>query len=139
MKQDYLKDHLSYDPETGVFIRLSTGEVAGHPQNYTSKCPVTGIQRVRPKGLYIQVGDRKYNAGTLATVYMTGHHPREIKFIDGNRFNTKWDNIKPSAAKMALRTKPDLSKKEKELADKYCAVINHASENLAHWVLRYGR
>lgn len=138
MKQDYLKDHLSYDPETGVFIRLSTGEVAGHPQNYSSTCPKTGIQRVRPKGLFIQVGDRKYNAGTLATVYMTGHHPREIKFLDGNRFNTKWSNIKPSAAKMAPRVVQN-SKREKELADKYCGVFEQVNQELAHWVLRYGR
>lgn len=84
-----LKRLLSYDPETGLFIRLigtsgnaAAGRRAGNI-NLLAGC------------VEISVGGRRYKAHRLAWLYMTGSFPSDvIDHIDGNPANNRWDNLR---------------------------------------------
>lgn len=92
-----LKQHVSYDPETGLFTSLS--------KRYFGK--VLGYQN--KKG-YIEIGIENvpYRANRLAWLWMTGEMP--IGFIDHeNRIKSdnRWSNLRPAtrsqnAANMGL-------------------------------------
>lgn len=72
---------LRYSPETGEFIRAATGAPAGGRN---------------AKGfLTISVCGKQYVASRLAWVLVRGEWPsRNIVFIDGDRANTRWDNLR---------------------------------------------
>lgn len=87
LTQAYLKEILSYDPETGIFIRLhskgptKSGDIAG------SKCS-EGYLRTWVSG-------KSYKCHRLAWLYMTGEWPdAEIDHIDGNRTNNAFSNLR---------------------------------------------
>ena len=71
----------SYCPESGVFIRRSTGKVVGHKKDngYIHFC----------------VDYKKYLAHRLAWLYVHGVWPNgDIDHIDGNRSNNKIENLR---------------------------------------------
>jgi len=78
-----LRKIVSYDPETGLFIRLS-GRHAGP----------TGM--LRADG-YVNVGidGKMYRAHRLAWLYMTGSWPSGvIDHVDLSRDNNRWSNLR---------------------------------------------
>lgn len=87
LTQETLKTILSYDPKTGLFVRLAgqnVGQVAG------SRNPNNGNVQIRVSG-------RLYLAHRLAYLYMTGEWPKdEIDHDDGNRSNNCWRNLRPA-------------------------------------------
>lgn len=91
---DRLKTLLSYDPITGIFIRIScrqrpdlVGEQAG------------GINR-NGKSTYIQIylDGRNYHAHVLAWFWMTGSWPTvQVDHEDCDGTNNRWDNLRQAS------------------------------------------
>lgn len=89
LTQEELKEHLHYDPDTGIFTRLismsnsvQVGDIAGH----TDK--TTGYNR-------IFISNFSYRSHRLAWLYMYGKFPANfIDHIDGDRVNNKIVNLR---------------------------------------------
>lgn len=89
LTQERLKELLSYDPETGVFVwlvdkaRAKAGDIAG--------CLKKG------KDCYVHIGccGKNYMAHRLAWLYMTGRWPKEqLDHKDLNKSNNRFDNLR---------------------------------------------
>lgn len=78
-----LRELLHYDPETGVFTRLSGKAVEVRPTSY-------GYLRIRVDG-------SGRHAQRLAVLYMTGALPAngfEVDHINGVRTDNRWANLR---------------------------------------------
>lgn len=99
-----LKEILSYDPETGVFVwikkpapranRIKVGDIAGQndPSGY----------------IRISIDGKQYWAQRLALLYVNGQWPTgEADHMDGNRANNRIDNLRdvPKAMNVANKTR----------------------------------
>lgn len=83
MLQEQLKAVLRYDPETGIFTRLSNGAIAGS---------------IKTKGYrYIGIGSRRYRAHRLAFLYMTGSMPKQVDHKNGIRDDNRWENLRDAS------------------------------------------
>lgn len=89
LDQNTLKKIVTYDPETGDFIKIKCrrtdwlGKVAG----------TIGKKGYRS----ISVNNKPYLAHRLAWLYVTGEWPYEIDHRDGNKLNNKFDNLRISS------------------------------------------
>lgn len=95
MKQDELKQHLHYDPDTGVF----TWRDRRHLPNvgYNVACRTAGKvagSKLQSGYWRIGIGEKQYRAHRLAWLYVYGWMPTEIDHIDGNRLNNKIENLR---------------------------------------------
>ncbi|MBA5956261.1 HNH endonuclease [Pseudomonas lactis] len=91
-----IKAALSYDPETGVFLRkesvrrLQIGRVAGSNDSY-------GYVRIK-------IGRRQFKAHALAFVLMTGSSPAGlIDHINGDPADNRWTNLRVCTQSLNLR------------------------------------
>lgn len=98
LTQEYLKQRLEYDPETGIFIwkynPLSTktrntrfaGKVAGSIRRDES----------RPRHDYwsININGMHCTAHRLAWLYVTGYLPKRLDHKDGDGLNNRFDNLR---------------------------------------------
>jgi len=90
LTQEYLKEALHYDPDTGVFTwlapkskSLKPGDIAGAKQHDGNKYRIQ-----------IMVNGKVYYRSVLAYLYMVGKFPElEIDHDDGNSLNDKWKNL----------------------------------------------
>ena len=89
LTQEILQQHLHYNPETGIFIRLQhyqsrfIGKIAGDPDE---------------KG-YLRIGlfGKSYKAHRLAFLYMTGVFPEhQCDHINGVKSDNRWENLRPA-------------------------------------------
>lgn len=88
LTQERLKELLSYDPETGVFVRIKQtssnakiGDVAGtsHPSGYQ----------------YIRIDRKRFSAHRLAWFYMTGAFPPDdIDHINRDKADNRFANLR---------------------------------------------
>lgn len=94
LTQDLLKQLLSYDPETGVFIRIA----APSPRALRFVGTVAG--RVQPRGYReIYIEGRLYLAQRLAVLYMTGVMPLgEVDHINHDVSDNRWANLRDVTA-----------------------------------------
>jgi hypothetical protein len=88
LTQERLKELLSYDPETGVFVWLT------RPSKSIKIGNVAGVFR-RDGYHQIQIGGAKFRAHRLAWLYMTGTFPpNDIDHIDRNPANNRFANLR---------------------------------------------
>ena len=84
-----LKELLVYDPITGVFTNKVQRGQRGPIGAATGSYDKDGY-------LIIQIGGKKYRAGRLAFLYMTGRWPIEVDHKNGVRANNAWLNLRES-------------------------------------------
>lgn len=91
ISQKELKDHLIYEPFTGLFrwrkgrAGTQAGSVAGHDW----------ISKKGEKYRIIFILGRSYRAHNLAWIYMTGAPPKnEIDHKDRDGLNNRWSNLR---------------------------------------------
>jgi len=86
--QEYVKNLLNYNPDTGIFTyryspqySIKAGDVAG--------C----LQENGYVGVFIR--GRAYRLHRLAFLYMTGEFPpKSVDHINGNRSDNRWSNLR---------------------------------------------
>jgi hypothetical protein len=82
-----LKELLSYDPDTGLFVRLVTvgNQVAG---------TIAGSKR-KDGYIALSIDGVTYKAHRLAWLYMKGRWPKpECDHADTDRGNNRWSNLR---------------------------------------------
>lgn len=102
LTQDALRRELLYVPEVGQFIRLKSskgvkfGDVAGCIDS-------AGYVQIRIAG-------RKYAAGRLAFLWMTGAWPKpEVDHINGCRWDNRWANLREATRSQNCTNRRKLS------------------------------
>lgn len=87
LTQEYLKEILDYNPETGIFIwkkrvsiRITIGKVAG--------------TLTEDGYILIQINKRGYKAHQLAFLYMTGKFVEEVDHKNNIRIDNRWKNLR---------------------------------------------
>lgn len=117
LTQERLKELVSYDPETGIFIRKVTtapnamvGDVAGH---------------VGTNGyVVIYIDGKRYKAQVLAWLYMTGAFPKnQIDHKDLVKHNNKFSNLRDVSVGMNQKNKRTISSNTSGVA----GVVWHSS------------
>lgn len=100
LTQEYLKECLHYDPETGIFtwkerprshFNTERGYGVFHGKNYKNP-----PGRVSKRGYYeIGFSGERHRAHRLAWLYMTGEWPEaDIDHINHNRIDNRWCNLR---------------------------------------------
>lgn len=83
ISQRLLKQHFSYNPISGEFIKISNNKkVGGKSNNYIGIC----------------FRGKVYYAHRLAFLYMEGRIPKFVDHVDMNGFNNKWDNLRETTS-----------------------------------------
>ena len=92
LTQATLKEALRYEPETGIFYRITTGKAC----SYTN-----------PKGyVAMDVSCKKYLAHRLAFLYMTGSFPE--KYVDHRntcKSDNRWVNLREATNQQNQRNR----------------------------------
>jgi hypothetical protein len=88
LTQEYLKSILSYNPQTGLFIRLITSS-ANAVEGDTAGCLHDGY-------IDIKINYKAYRAHRLAWLYMTGKWPEDEvdHIINGITNDNRWINLR---------------------------------------------
>lgn len=84
-----LRENIAYDPETGVFVWLTT------PSGRASVGDIAGYSTARDPRIRITLHGVKMLASRLAWAYMTGEWPDTlIDHWDGDCTNNRWKNLR---------------------------------------------
>jgi hypothetical protein len=92
LTQEYLRSLLSYDPMTGLFIRVigrkgvAAGTIAGSPNNKHGYITIS---------ILVKGKQRPFRAHRLAWFYMTNEWPKvDVEHRDTIRINNWWSNLR---------------------------------------------
>lgn len=107
--QEQLKENLIYEPETGMFTRISTG-------NFCETYSAQGYIVIKIKG-------KLYKAHRLAFLYMTGAMPDEVDHIDCVKDNNAWNNLREAS-------------RQENQQNKYENLNNKSGFKGVHWHIR---
>jgi HNH endonuclease/AP2 domain len=94
LTQEYLKEILHYEPETGLWFwfRDNSGKLAGQIHNGYVLITIDGV---------------KYLAHRLAFLYMTGKWPEnDVDHKDNIRNNNEWSNLRDCTHSQNMHNKP---------------------------------
>lgn len=86
LTQELLKEALHYNPETGIFTRLTS------PSNSVKVGDTVG--NLTQGYLAATLNRRRYRLHRLAFLYMEGRWPAQIDHIDHVRDNNVWANLR---------------------------------------------
>lgn len=89
MDQSRLKELVTYDPVTGVFIRVKTTALRQKVGE------VVGVKT--KKGAYLKCGidSKEYLLHRLAVLYMTGEMPSgQVDHINHDGLDNRWENLR---------------------------------------------
>jgi hypothetical protein len=93
MTIELLKSRLHYDPETGLFTRIS-------------KCSTKKVGKPDKDGyITIKVDGTNYQAHRLAFMYMTGRFPVITDHINRVRWDNRWCNLREVSMAENLRNR----------------------------------
>lgn len=81
--QEMLLNVFDYDPITGIWTRIRTGEQVGY---------LTGIKS--KQYLVVEIGGKQYKLHRLAFLYMEGYLPEHVDHEDQNSLHNWWSNLK---------------------------------------------
>lgn len=88
LTQELLKKYLSYDPDTGLFVRLITTSRKANAGLVAGRVDKQGYVRISVMG-------KHFKAHRLAFLYMTGSFPlMDVDHINGIRSDNRWVNIR---------------------------------------------
>lgn len=97
LTQEYLKELLNYDPETGLF----TWKVAR-----SNVVKVGGKAGTLSHGyISINIDKRRYGASQLAFLYMTGSIPKLVDHINLDRADNRWKNLRAADRSINARNR----------------------------------
>lgn len=132
LTQDELKEHLSYDAETGIFIRKSV-----FSKSHAKVGDVAGV--IASHG-YCQIGvkGKIYRAHRLAWLYMTGELPKNyIDHINGVKHDNRFKNLRDVSCKTNMENIFKRYKNNKsgfqgvvKLKNRYMATITHYGKTI---------
>lgn len=98
LTQERLKQLLSYDPETGLFVRLCG--------RGSSKAGSVVARRNRDGYCRIYIEGREYLCHRLAFLYMTGSLPsQEVDHLNHVRDDNRWANLRQASHKQNCKNK----------------------------------
>jgi hypothetical protein len=88
LTQSELKSLLHYNPDTGIFTRLTRSAFCVNIGDIAGGISVKGY-------LVIKVNNRQYRAQRLAFLYMTGYFPKHmVDHINGIKTDNRWINLR---------------------------------------------
>ena len=110
LTQEYLKEALHYDPETGIYtwnVRPENhfpSKRAFNALNSRSANKKAGSVNKESGYLSIRINSKLYLAHRLAFIYMEGYMPENgVDHVDRNRLNNKWNNLREASQKCNMQ------------------------------------
>lgn len=91
LTQARLKVLFAYNPETGVFVRLTSQANGLHAGDVAGSISTSGYHTLK-------VDNRPYLASRLAWLYMTGEWPiADVDHVNMDKTDTRWSNLRPAS------------------------------------------
>ncbi|WP_264041469.1 HNH endonuclease signature motif containing protein [Pectobacterium carotovorum] len=110
---EFVKEILSYDPETGIFIWKDRDERYFSDKRACStwnrKYPGTVAGTPDNKGyLRISINNKKHKSHRIAWLYVYGYWPELIDHINGNKSDNRIKNLRDVSFSENMRNRPTL-------------------------------